>query len=248
MKHGLSLNFVLLLAAFVATGALLVFAPAYGAVGTFAFVLLGWVVGLCLHEFGHAFSAWRFGDHTIEQRGYLGLDPVRYINGPMSIALPVFILAIGGIALPGAAVLIRPDLIRERWQQSLVSLAGPVMTLILAFGFYAWGQAIHADKPESLLGDALILLAFFHFMAFILNMLPLPGLDGFGAITPLLPQPLRGFAEKLERTPLITIGLILVLFFFGFRFIAALIFGFAELFNLDLSNAFRAYDRFQFWR
>ncbi|MFT4091346.1 MAG: site-2 protease family protein [Asticcacaulis sp.] len=247
MKHGLSLNFILLLGAFALTGASLIYAPEYADFATFAFVLLGWVVGLCLHEFGHAYSAWRFGDHTIEQRNYLGLDPVAYINGPMSIILPIIILAIGGIALPGAAVLIRPDLIRERWQQSLVSLAGPVVTLVLAFLFYALGHAIYADKPESLLGDAVILLAFFHFMAFVLNMLPLPGLDGYGVITPLLPQPLRGMAEKLERIPLITIVLVVVIFFFGSWHIISLMYGFTEWLNLDLSTAFRAYDRFQFW-
>lgn len=248
MKTGLSLNFVLLLGAFVLAGAGLIYAPEYASIGTFVFVLLGWVVGLCLHEFGHAYSAWRFGDHTIAHRGYLGLDPVAYINGPMSIVLPIIILAIGGIALPGAAVLIRPDLIRQRWQQSLVSLAGPVVTLVLAFGFYVWALGIYGDKPDSLLGDAVMLLAFFHFMAFVLNMLPLPGLDGYGVITPLLPQPLRGMAEKLERIPLITIVLVLVIFFFGFRYIFALMYGFADLLNLEMETAFRAFERFQFWR
>ena len=37
--------------------------------GVFIFVIAGWVVSLCLHEFGHAFTAWRFGDRDIAVRG-----------------------------------------------------------------------------------------------------------------------------------------------------------------------------------
>ena len=46
----------------------------------FVMVIAGWVVSLCLHEFGHAFTAWRFGDRDIELRGYLDLDPRRYVS------------------------------------------------------------------------------------------------------------------------------------------------------------------------
>jgi Zn-dependent protease len=36
--------------------------------GVFLFVIAGWVVSLCLHEFGHAYTAWRFGDHDVAAR------------------------------------------------------------------------------------------------------------------------------------------------------------------------------------
>ena len=38
-------------------------------VGVFTFVVAGWLVSLCLHEFGHAYTAWRFGDHDVAMRG-----------------------------------------------------------------------------------------------------------------------------------------------------------------------------------
>ena len=41
--------------------------------GVFIFVIAGWLVSLCLHEFGHAYTAWRFGDHDVAMRGYLTL-------------------------------------------------------------------------------------------------------------------------------------------------------------------------------
>ena len=48
--------------------------------GVFVFVIAGWLVSLCLHEFGHAYTAWRFGDHDAAVRGYrlLTRDRARY--------------------------------------------------------------------------------------------------------------------------------------------------------------------------
>src|SRR5271155_6046628 len=73
-------------------------------VAVFIFEIAGWVVSLCLHEFGHAFTAWKFGDRDIALRGYLDMDPRRYSHPVLSIVLPIAITAIGGIRLPGAAV------------------------------------------------------------------------------------------------------------------------------------------------
>ena len=38
--------------------------------GVFVFVIAGWVLSLSLHEFGHAYTAWRFGDHDVAVRSY----------------------------------------------------------------------------------------------------------------------------------------------------------------------------------
>ncbi|MBS2079213.1 hypothetical protein KCQ60_21045, partial [Mycobacterium tuberculosis] len=76
-------------------------------VGVFIFVIAGWLVSLCLHEFGHAVTAWRFGDHDAAVRGYLTLDPRRYAHPALSLVLPLVIVALGGIGLPGAAVYVR---------------------------------------------------------------------------------------------------------------------------------------------
>src|ERR1700757_3197458 len=76
-------------------------ALAYAAV--FIFVIAGWVVSLCLHEFGHAFTAWRFGDRDIALRGYLDLDPRRYVSPVWSIVVPIAITAIGGVGPPRGA-------------------------------------------------------------------------------------------------------------------------------------------------
>jgi Zn-dependent protease len=99
--------------------------------GVFVMVIAGWVVSLCLHEFGHAFTAWRFGDRDIELRGYLDMDPRRYVSPVWSIVVPIAITAIGGIGLPGAAVYLQTSFMTPT-RRTLVSLAGPAANLVLA--------------------------------------------------------------------------------------------------------------------
>ncbi len=246
MKTEISWAFIGLFAAFGLAGAALVAAPEYAAVATFAFVLLGWVISLCLHEYGHAAMASAFGDTTIVERGYLTLNPVHYFHGVGSLVLPVIALAIGGIALPGGAVMIRTDLIRQKWQQSLVSLAGPAMSLVSALVCY-WVAQVVSGTP--LLHSGLMLLTFFLLMAFVLNMLPIPGLDGFGALRPFLPQALTS-AIPPQVGGLVTLLLYVGIFFFAFRYVFGMVIVGANFFGLDLNleEVWRTLDRFQFWR
>lgn len=54
----------------------------------FPVVLIGWIFSLCLHEFSHAVIAYRGGDHSVREKGYLSFNPLRYINPQMSIIMP----------------------------------------------------------------------------------------------------------------------------------------------------------------
>ena len=65
-------------------------------------------MSLCLHEFGHALVAYRGGDRSVRGKGYLTLDIRRYTDVGLSFVLPVLFLLLGGIPLPGGAVLDRP--------------------------------------------------------------------------------------------------------------------------------------------
>src|SRR3954451_23110210 len=70
----------------------------------FLFVVSGWIVSLCLHEFAHALVAYRSGDLGVAERVYLPLNPLKYTHPLLSIVLPVVFLLIGGLGLPGGAV------------------------------------------------------------------------------------------------------------------------------------------------
>ena len=99
----------------------------------FVVVLGGWVITLCLHEFAHALVAYVGGDSSVRARGYLTLNPARYTDLATSVVMPIILLAIGGIPLPGGAVLVEPGRLRFRWWASLVSAAGPAADTRLAY-------------------------------------------------------------------------------------------------------------------
>lgn len=174
-------------------------------------ILVLWIVALCLHEYAHARTAFAGGDTSVAAKGYLSLNPLRYIHPVMSIVIPLIILAIGGVPLPGGAVYIDMTRIRSRGWQSAVSAAGPAANLALFFLCslpFAFGLA--ADNPDS--GTLWPTLAFFAFLqvySAVLNLLPVPGLDGFGILEPWLPWTWRRTARLYGNV--FMIGLILLM-------------------------------------
>jgi len=99
----------------------------------FAFMIGGWLVSLCLHEFGHALTAFWGGDESVENKGYLTLNPLKYTHPIISIVIPLALLLMGGIAFPGGAVYINTLALRKPKYRSLVSAAGPLANLICLF-------------------------------------------------------------------------------------------------------------------
>ena len=69
----------------------------------FVLVLVLWVFSVCLHEYGHAKVAQLGGDYTVEDKGYLSMNPIHYANPFVSFVIPMAFLLMGGIALPGGA-------------------------------------------------------------------------------------------------------------------------------------------------
>ncbi|GAA2664932.1 Zn-dependent protease (includes SpoIVFB) [Actinosynnema pretiosum] len=161
--------------------------------GTVLLVLGGWAVSLCLHEFGHAMVAYKGGDFEVRDKGYLTLDIRRYTDPVLSLVLPLLLLAFGGIPLPGGAVWINHYALRSRRVESWVSLAGPLSNLVLGL---LLALSVALFSPPLGLAAGLSYLAMLQVFAFTLNILPVPGLDGWGAIEPWLPPNVRAFGAK----------------------------------------------------
>ncbi|MFE5118063.1 site-2 protease family protein [Streptomyces sp. NPDC056669] len=161
----------------------------------FLFVVSGWVVSLCLHEYAHARTALHGGDLSIGAKGYLTLNPLKYTHVALSIVLPVVFVIMGGIGLPGGAVFIERHRIQGRWKHSLISAAGPLTNVLFAVALTApfWLDA--ADRVPELFRFALAFLALLQVTAAILNFLPVPGLDGYGVIEPWLSYRIRRQVE-----------------------------------------------------
>jgi Zn-dependent protease len=176
--------------------------------GVFIFVMAGWVVSLCLHEFGHAVTAWRFGDRDVAVRGYLDLDPRRYSHPLLSLGLPILITVVGGIGLPGAAVYLRTSFMTAA-RRTLVSLAGPAANLLLAVLLLAATRWFR-DPAHPVLWAGVAFLGFLQVTAVLLNLLPIPGLDGYNALEPHLSPETQRALEQFKPYG----WLILLLIFF----------------------------------
>jgi Zn-dependent protease len=154
--------------------------------GVFVFVMAGWVASLSLHEFGHAFTAWRFGDRDVEARGYLTLNPLKYSHPALSIALPLVFILLGGIGLPGGAVYVRTKWMTAK-QRTIVSLAGPFANAVLAVVLLTVTAVFFdLDTRHGVFWAGVAFLGLLQVMALLLNLLPIPGLDGYGALEPHL--------------------------------------------------------------
>jgi len=164
----------------------------------FGAVLVGWIISVILHEFAHGVVAYWGGDYTIRERGGLTLNPLQYIDPLFSIIIPVVVLFLGGIPLPGGVTYIHRDLLRSRFWDTAVSLAGPAMNFILFIAcalplhpHFHWLDAKASSQNWSDLQIFLGVMAVLQLIAVILNLIPVPPLDGFGAIAPYLPEDLR---------------------------------------------------------
>lgn len=219
----------------------------------FVFVTGGWITSLCLHEFGHALVAWLGGDKGVADKGYLTLNPIRYTHSLFSIIFPLVFLVMGGIGLPGGAVYINSSAIRSRRMRSLTSAAGPIATgtvaivLLVPFavGLVNLDLVVGAHFP---FWAGLALLAFLQLTGLFFNLLPIPGLDGFGILEPYLSQ---GVSRSIRNLGYFTYIIIFLLFFNntpvsrGFWNLIAFI---SSLVGLDYDLVYFGFSIFQFWR
>ena len=212
---------------------------------TFLIVLLGWVFSLCLHEFSHALVAYLGGDYTVKDKGYLTFNPLKYTHPVYSLLFPMIFLLMGGIGLPGGAVYIEKWRLKSRQWETAVSLAGPFSNALLAL---ILGLILRLG-PVSASGiwPGLAFLAFLQISAVVLNLIPLPPFDGFGAIEPYLSMNIR---MKLAQTQGMLSWVVLILLW-QVRFIGNLFWGFvsllARLVGVPLELAGLGMSQFMFW-
>lgn len=216
-------------------------------VAVFVFVIGAWTVSLIFHEFAHAFLAWKGGDRSVVQRGYLTLDPRTYTHPILSFALPLVFIIMGGIGLPGGAVLLNRGVLSDI-RASVVALAGPLTNL--AFGFVSLGLLgtdVIDSSSQPTLASAVGFFGFLQIAVFVLNMLPVPGFDGYAVIEPTLPANTRQLLRPVATYgPLIAILAIWRFDPLGDAFWTAVT-SITEAFGIERLEWTCGYWQFRFW-
>ncbi|GHF25986.1 peptidase M48 [Kordiimonas sediminis] len=154
---------------------------------------LPFLLAVTLHEAGHAFAAYYFGDNTAKADGRLSLNPLVHIDPFGTIALPAIAIFFGIPFLIGYAkpVMINPrNFGNYKRDMVLTALAGPAGNLIVAiFCAYVLRFAIGAGvTEEDWLYNTMFYGIFLNCLFMIFNLLPIPPLDGAGVVEQFLPS------------------------------------------------------------
>lgn len=221
----------------------------------FGLVVVGWIFSVSLHEFGHALVAYWGGDYTVVQKGYLTMNPLKYTHPLTTFGFPMLFLLMGGFGLPGGAVYIERHRLRNKWWGAAVSAAGPFANLIclviFASPFWTGYVTVEVFWENETLWAAVAFLAWLQATSIVINLLPIPPLDGFGIIEPFLPVE---FVNQMYRT-IGNMGFLILIFIF-FTPLGGLIFNQAdsltdvamtESTDLDYRIAYNGLNNFRFW-
>jgi len=171
---------------------------------------------ITLHEASHGYVAWRLGDDTAYRMGRVTFNPLKHVDPFGTVVLPALLFITGGF-LFGWAKPVPVNfgrLNRPRRDMVLVAAAGPASNLVLAtisaLGFHLLPFA--SETLGNWLADALGKSILINLVLAVLNMLPLPPLDGGRVAVGLLPRALALPLARLERWGLLILiaGLFLV--------------------------------------
>lgn len=179
----------------------------------FPYVIITLMVAFTFHEFAHAYVAYKFGDPTAQRQGRLTLNPLAHLD-PFGTIL----IFIAGFGWAKPVPVNRFFFKRPRLAGVLVSIAGPLSNLVIAFiGTAVWYILLATNVVSALPGNVISSLEDFfnifvslNVILFIFNMLPFPPLDGYRIIEDLAPAHIRSKMTQYESYGII-IFLILVI-------------------------------------
>ncbi|OGT21624.1 MAG: peptidase [Gammaproteobacteria bacterium RIFCSPHIGHO2_02_FULL_42_13] len=158
-----------------------------------------------IHEVAHGWVASKAGDKTAQFLGRVTINPFKHIDLIGTIVVPLALLYLGGFMFGWAKpVPINPRNFRHPRRDIIwVSLAGPVSNFLMAF---VWGGIGFAGKlfvaqgmpnlyPIILMGQAGIII---NCILGVLNLIPLPPLDGAKIVSSLLPGKMAYQYDRIE--------------------------------------------------
>lgn len=169
-------------------------------VRTLAVWALPVLLAVTLHEVAHGWAALALGDRTAAEQGRLSLNPLRHIDPVGTVIVPAVLAMLGGFIFGWA----RPvpvnmhRLPNPRRDMALVALAGPGANFAMALAFALLLRASLADGDPGWLGEVAQAGLWINLVLMVLNLLPLPPLDGGRVLAGVLPESAARMLDRIE--------------------------------------------------
>jgi Zn-dependent protease len=175
------------------------------------------LLAITVHEVAHGWMALRRGDTTAQAQGRLSLNPLRHIDPIGTVLVPALLAVFGGFIFGWAKpVPVNYHRLRQpKRDMALVALAGPGANLLMALGWALVATIGHgAQAALPWLGEPLMAMGVagvdVNIMLGVLNLVPIPPLDGSRVLVGVLPDRFGLAMARLEPYGLILLVLLLV--------------------------------------
>lgn len=187
----------------------------------FSVAILPVLFAITVHEVAHGWVAKLYGDPTAQRLGRLTLNPLKHIDPMGTLLAPILLLLVSGgrfaFGWAKPVPITWENLRHPKRDMAIVAAAGPAANLVMAFGWaivakiglMLTGTFDWAAQPMILMGEIGIKI---NAIFMILNLIPLPPLDGGRVAVGLLPGP---WAWKLARVEPFGLFILLALLFTG---------------------------------
>jgi len=175
------------------------------------------ILAITLHEAAHGYAAKRLGDLTAYQEGRISLNPLKHIDPIGTLVVPaVLLIASGGKLAFGWAKPVPVNFSRLRNPKRdmfWVAAAGPAVNLLMAIGWAIVFKVV-VTSPINYFTDPALAMAqggiVINLVLMVLNLLPIPPLDGGRIAVSLLPNSMAYSLARLEPYGLLIIMLLMV--------------------------------------
>jgi len=176
-------------------------------------IILIMLIAFSVHEFAHAWTAWKFGDDTAYREGRVTLNPIAHLDW-----IGMLFLVIAGFGWAKPVPVRRSRFKNPRQMNIMVTAAGPISNLLLAFlllfVFYLLMALNVFDKVSpDFFNNIRIFLNYWlgiNLALFLFNLLPVPPLDGYRIAEEFLPLKTRMIIQ--ENSQWITFGFLIIVF------------------------------------
>lgn len=151
---------------------------------------------ITVHEVAHGWVAEKFGDRTARQLGRITLNPLKHIDPVGTVLVPILLWWVGGFIFGWAkpVPITWHYLHRPKRDMAFVAIAGPFANLLMTVLWSVISKITFYPPLMAMAGVGVMI----NLVLMVLNLLPIPPLDGSRVVAGFLPDRLSFLFQRLE--------------------------------------------------